>query len=318
MKTQLVLAPIFGLMLLGSIQPASAQTAAASQPAAAPAASSASGSDLDQGIAAFYLDKDDEAIADFERVLKVDPGNTLAMAYELHAYYRKKDIASVTTRIEQEAASHGNDAFAEAHLGMAYFLRGLIMPNVLEESLNEFKNAIKDDPRCAMAYTGLGMVYFEKRMMPRSKGYFVRALRLNSHDIMALDRLGNILLVDEKKPDEALQLYQRIVEELPSYPDGYYYVGSALYDLGKYEEAIPQLKRCQELDPKGITQGFDAATLVGDTYLKLNRYPDAVAAFEVAQKMQPDSKYVQIKLEKARHPEAAPAPAPLTPKTPKT
>ncbi len=202
------------------------------------------------------------------------------MAYLLHSYYRKRDITTIVTKIEQEAVSKGSDPVAQAQLGMAYFLKGLVMPNVMEESLTEFKNAAKDDTKCSMAYTGMGMVYFQKRMMPRAKGYFV----------------------DDKKPEEALQLYERIVAEVPSYPDGHYFMGSALFDLKRYEDAVVYLQKAKELDPKGLTQGFDAATLLGDCYLKLSKGPEAVAAFEAAQKMQPTSTYVRIKLEKAKNP----------------
>lgn len=257
-------------------------------------------SEMEQGMSLFYEEKWDDAIAHLDKVVQAEPQNSLALAYMLHAYYKKRDITTVVTRIEQEAVAKGDEPVAEAQLGMAYFLKGLVMPNVLDESLAEFKNAAKQDGRCSLAYTGMGMVYFQKRMMPRAKGYFVRALRINPHDVMALDRLGNILLVDDKKPEEALQLYERIVAELPTYPDGHYFVGSALYDLKRYEEAIQPLTRCRDLDPKGITQGFDAATLVGDCYMKLNRFNEAVAAFEMAKKIQPESQYVQVRLEKAK------------------
>lgn len=256
--------------------------------------------ELEQGMVAFYQEKYDDAITVLDKAVRQEPQNTLAMAYLLHSYYKKRDITTIVNRIEQDAVTRGSDPVAQAQLGMAYFLKGLIMPNVMEESLTEFKNAAKDDSRCSLAYTGMGMVYFQKRMMPRAKGYFVRALRINPHDVMALDRLGNILLVDDKKPDEALQLYERIVEELPTYPDGHYFVGSALYDLKRYDEAIEPLIKARDLDPKGLTQGFDAAALVGDCYMKLNRFAEAAVAFEAAQKIKPDSQYVKIRLEKAR------------------
>jgi len=256
--------------------------------------------ELEQGMVSFYQERFDEAIPLLDKAVKQEPQNTLAMAYLLHSYYKKRDITTIVTRIEQEAVAKGNDPVAQAQLGMAYFLKGLVMPNVMEESLSEFKNAAKDDTKCSLAYTGMGMVYFQKRMMPRAKGYFVRALRINPHDVMALDRLGNILLVDDKKPDEALTLYQRIVDELPTYPDGHYFVGSALYDLKRYEEAIGPLTRARELDPKGLTQGFDAAALIGDCYMKLNRFQEAIAAFELAKKIKPDSQYVQVRMDKAK------------------
>ena len=260
----------------------------------------AQSSELDQGMAEFYQEKWDDAIKSLSVVVKKEPQNTLALAYMLHAYYKKKDITTIINQMEQQAVSKGNDSVAQSQLGMAYFLKGIVIPSVLEEALTEFKNAIRDDSQSSLAYTGMGMVYFQKRMMPRAKGFFVKALRINPHDVMALDRLGNIMLVDEKKPDEALQLYERIVAEMPTYPDGHYYVGSAMFDLKRYEDAIPELQKARDLDPKGLVQGFDAATLLGDCYLKLNRFPEAADAFDRALKIQPGSEYAKIKRDKAK------------------
>jgi tetratricopeptide (TPR) repeat protein len=258
--------------------------------------------EVDAGMSSFYQEKWDDAIKNFQGAVIKEPQNSLAMAYLLHAYYKKKDIGTVVNQMEQQAVAKGNDPTAQAQLGMAYFLKGMVIPAVLEEALTEFKNALKDDAKNSMAYTGMGMVYFQKRQIPKAKGFFVKALRNNPHDVMALDRLGNILMVDDKKPEQALELYERIVVEVPSYPDGHYFMGSALFDLKRYEDAIVSLQKAKELDPKGLTQGFDAATLLGDCYLKLNKGPEAIAAFEVAQKMQPGSTYVKIKLDKAKNP----------------
>ncbi len=264
---------------------------------AGPAAARAYSPELEEGLSLFYQQKYDEAISVLEGVVERDPQHTLALSYILHAAFKQKTIDEVINRIEQKAVSRGEDPTAATHLGMAYFLRGMIIPNQLDEALTEFKQAIKDDPQLAMAYTGMGMVYFQKRMMPRSKGYLIRALRLNPHDIMAVDLLGNIMLVDEKKPEDALQLYERAIAELPTYPDGHYYAGSCLFDLNRLDQAVTHLIQCRELDPLGLTKGFDAATLLGDCYLKMERYPEAAEAFEHALTIRPESKYPQIKLQ---------------------
>lgn len=256
--------------------------------------------DMREGLARFYAGQWTEANSAFEKVLEQDPENTLALSYILHANYKMHNIDGAITAIERKAVARGEDPQMQAHLGMAYFLRGMIMPNVLDEALTEFRAASQGDPQLAMPYTGIGLVYFQKRMMPRAKGYFYRALRLNPHDVMAMDRLGNILLVDEQKPQEARQLFERIIAELPTYPDGYYFMGSALFDLKRHEEAIPYLQRALELDPNGFTQGFDAATLLGDTFLHLGRNQEAIEAFETARKIRPESRYVEIKLKKAQ------------------
>lgn len=264
------------------------------------------GEEMAGALQAFYAGQWDESIAQFESILAQDPQNTLAMAYILDAYYRKKDVDGIVSQIETETAATGESGESLSKLGMAYFLRGKIVANVLDEALTEFRAAVEADPENSMAYCGMGLVYFQKRMMPRAKGFFVRALRLNPHDVMAMDRLGNILLVDEKKPAEARDVYQRIVEELPTYPDGHYFMGSALYDMGQLEEAIPYLKRSAELDPHGYTQGFDALTLCGDIYLKTGRFPEAIAIYESAKKVRPESTYVDYKLKLAREGKSVP------------
>lgn len=256
--------------------------------------------ELEEGMAAFYLEDYDAAQEHFDDVLKKKPQDSLAMAYMLHAAYKKKEINEIINRIEQKSVARGEDPTALAHLGMGYFLRGMIIPNQMEESVTEFKQALKDDPNVAMAYTGLGMVYFQKRMMPRAKGYFVRALRINPHDVMAMELLGNIMLVDEKKPEDARQLFERITAELPTYPDGFYYLGSSLFDLGRVDEAIPYLIRARELDPKGLTKGFDAAALLGDALMKENRTAEAIQAYEQALKIRPDSQYVDTRLKQSK------------------
>ena len=268
--------------------------------AAQPVLAQAHSQGLEEGMKAFYEEDYSAAQELFAGVLKEHPQDSLAMAYMLHSAYKKKEINEVINKIDERAVSRGEDPTALAHLGMGYFLRGMIIPDQMDESITEFKQAIKDDPQVSMAYTGLGMVYYQKRMMPRAKGYFVRALRVNPHDIMAMELLGNIMLVDEKKPEDARQLFERITAELPTYPDGFYYLGSSLFDLGKTDEAIPYLMRARDLDPKGLTKGFDAASLLGDALMKENRAAEAIDAYESALKIRPDSQYIDTRLRQAK------------------
>lgn len=255
---------------------------------------------LEAGMKAFYAEDMENALVQFEECLKQNPQDSLAMAYLLDVSYRQKEVNEVINRIESRAVARGEDPTALAHLGLAYFLRGMLEPDYLDEATTELKQAVNDDPQLSIGYTGLGMIYFQKRMMPRAKGYFVRSLRVNRHDIMAMELLGNIYLVDEKKPEDARQLFANIVAELPTYPDGHYYMGSSLFDLGKLDESIPYLIRCRELDPKGLTKGFDAASLLGDVLMKLNRNAEAVDAFEKAKAIRPDSEYIEVRLQQAK------------------
>ncbi len=267
---------------------------------AGPVMAQAYSPELEAGMKAFYAEDYENALVQFEECIKKRPQDSLAMAYLLDVAYKKKEVNDIINRIEQRAVARGEDPTALAHLGMAYFLRGMLEPDYLDEATTELKQAVNDDPQLSIGYTGLGMIYFQKRMMPRAKGYFVRALRVNRHDIVAMDLLGNIYLVDEKKPEDARQLYANIIAELPTYPDGHYYMGSALFDLGRPGDAIPYLTRARELDPKGLTKGFDAASLLGDILMKENRTAEAIQAYEAALAIRPDSQYIDVRLRQAK------------------
>lgn len=272
--------------------------------AAEPLLAQAHSPELEAGMKAFYTEDYDTAQTLFEETVKKRPQDSLGMAYLLHTAFKKKEINETINKIEQRAVARGEDPTALAHLGMGYFLRGMVIPGQLDEAVTEFKQAIKDDsreqPKVSLAYTGLGMVSFQKRQMPRAKGHFIRSLRINPHDIIALELLGNILLVDEKKPKDASVFFERITKELPTYPDGFYYLGSALFDLGQVDDSIPHLTRARDLDPKGLTKGFDAASLLGDALVKAERVKEGIEAYEAALKIRPDSQYIDTRLKQAR------------------
>ena len=257
MRTVLHIALIFCLVLPACARPGDAEMAA--------------------GMTFFYQEKWDDAISHFRQALREDPQMTLALCYLLTTYYRKEDLHSIVE--EFEAKAEGGDPIATAHLGLARIVRGMIRPDVLKEASGPLNKAIERDPTLAIGYCGLGMVSFQQRKMPRSKEYFLETLRRNPDDVMALELLGNILLVDEKNPEEALHQFQKINELLPTYPDGQYYTGSALFDLGRCEAAVQPLELAVQLDPKGLTKGAFAADLLGDVYLKLGE-PGKARAFK--------------------------------------
>lgn len=265
------------------------------------AAKPANASNLEDGIALFYGGSYPGALQKFEAAMTENPYDTLSILFLLDCYEKNNDLAAASNKFEQVAVGKTDDAIAQANLGFAYFARSLINATFEAEALEQFKKAIKLDQKLSNAYTGMGLVYFQKRMIPRAKGYLYKALQLNPNDIIASEFLGNILLVDEKKPDEAMTYFKKNSETIPLYPDSYYYIGSSFYDMVDYPNAIQFLSKCVQYDPKGITQGYYATVLIGDIYLKQKMYKEAAAAFEAALKMNPNSGYAKHKLEKAKN-----------------
>lgn len=253
-------------------------------------------------VSLFYQKNWDGAIVEFKKVIMAEPDNTLALSFLLDCYVKKNALVEISNEYEKSALEKPQDALAQTYLGMAYFVKSLLETSMQEEAIQQFKQAIKLDPAFSMAHTGLGMVYFQKRMIPRAKGHFFKAIQLNPNNVMALELIGNIFLVDDKQPENALDYFNKIREIYPFYPDTYYYIGSSSYDLGKYDDAIKALEHAMLLDPLGITQGYYAPVLLGDLYLKLKKYPEAQEAYKKALLINPQNSYAKYKLEKAQNP----------------
>lgn len=263
----------------------------------------ASASSLEDGISLYYQRNWAQAAKQFEAALSENPNDSLALSFLLRCYTENNDLSAISNKFEQAAINNPGDAYAIANLGFAYFTRSMFNPTLESEAVEQFKKALKVNQNLSLAYTGMGYVYFQKRMMPRAKGYFLKALQINPNDIIASELLGNILLVDEKRYDEALLYFKKIADMVPNYADARYFMGSTLYETGNYPDALKELDACAKIDPYGLDQGREAPQLMGLIYMKQKMYKQAAACFENALKIDPQNSYAKYMLEKALNPE---------------
>ncbi len=257
--------------------------------------------DFNQGLDFFYQKRWADSVEFFEAAVKKDPMDTMSLSFLLTANYKRNELIPSVNKIEQNAINGGNTPLLKAQLGIAYISRGLIDANMLEEARTQLKDALKDNPDLPIANTGMGMIYFQKRLTSRAKGYFIKALKSNDKDLMAMELLGNILMVDEKKPDAALEFFLRLTELAPKYSDGFFMAGSAYQKLGKNEEAIKYFSRSMELDPLGVTNGYYAPLRIGDIYLNEKEWDQAKKYYQAALKINPENPYAKTQLKKAEN-----------------
>jgi len=266
--------------------------------------------DFSTAMQLFYQQDWPKAIDAFQKVVEKDPRDTMAWFFLFDAYIKRNDLRSMLYQLEQKAvASDNKNPQALAQLGLGYLARYMKEPqtSILDEAQKTLEKAIELDKSNALAHTGLGLVYYTRRMIPRAKGNFLEAARSNPNDIMALERIGEITMVDEKRPQEANEMFAQLAARAPSYPDAWWYVGSSFYDMGEYERCVENLKKVIELDPNGVTQGYRAPMLMGKAYLKLKNYSAAKDAFLLELKLNPNSEEARYLLEQSQ-PRTSPQP----------
>lgn len=253
-----------------------------------------------QGLKLYYQKRFDDAVDMFEEALNQDPLNTMALSFYLAASYKQNKLVQAVNNLEKKAMEGGNTPILKAHVGIGYFSRGKIDQGMIEEARNMLKDALKENPDLSIANTGMGMIYFQKRLIPRAKGYFIKALKANNRDMMAMELLGNILMIDEKKSDAALDFFLQLIQMCPEYSDGWFMAGSAYQRMDNITEAVKYFKNCMTVDPLGVMQGYNAPLRIGDIFLKEKDYKQAEEYYKQALVINPDNPYAKTQLEKAK------------------
>lgn len=116
---------------------------------------------------------------------------------------------------------------------------------------------------------------------------FKRALDLNQGSVDAHIYYG-FLLSSLARHDEAIQQGQ-IAGQLDPLSSGASVLGRLLYRARRYQEAVPYLQRGIELEPRSARAYYR----LGDTYAKLARYDEAIAAYRKIGELAPNSGYMQ-------------------------
>jgi len=185
-------------------------------------------------------------------------------------------------------------------------------------ALEQFKKAIKEDPRNAYAYKGLGLTYTQLGKLSDAVGALRKALELNPYYVDVRNDLGTALVlsgkraegkaeflaafndptnptpeisarnlgqayIEEKNYREAVNWFRTSFTRNTSYPDPYLGFADAVAAMGRPEEAVAPLEAALKQVP-----GQPALLLsLGDTYYRMGRFTEARTRLEDAARRDP-------------------------------
>ena len=143
----------------------------------------------------------------------------------------------------------------------------------LKVALAYFNQAIEEDPKYAPAYSGLADTYAllgdwqyavmtSKEAYPKAKAAAIKALELDSALGEAHNSLAFVLDGFDWDFDAAGKEFHRGIELNPGYATAHHWYAWHLSLLGRYDEAIAEMKKAENLDPLSLIINADLAELL--------------------------------------------------------
>ncbi len=156
----------------------------------------------------------------------------------------------------------------------------------LKQAVEFFNQAIEKDPNYALAYSGLAESYTlfgnygvapQLDAMPKAKAAALRAIELD--DSLAEPRVALGIFYSNFAWNQlaAEKEFRRAIELNPNYATAHQQFGvECLTAMGRFDEAIAEGKRAQELDPLSPIIGAD----LGQILFRARRFDEAVAQLD--------------------------------------
>jgi TolB-like protein/DNA-binding winged helix-turn-helix (wHTH) protein/Flp pilus assembly protein TadD len=143
----------------------------------------------------------------------------------------------------------------------------------LKVALAYFNQAIEEDPKYAQAYSGLADTYAllgdwqyavmtPKEALPKAKAAAIKALELDSALGEAHNSLAFCLDGFDWDLDSAGKEFRWAIELNPGYATAHHWYAWHLSLLGRYDEAIAEMRKAENLDPLSLVINADLAEVL--------------------------------------------------------
>ncbi|OLD77170.1 MAG: hypothetical protein AUI33_04365 [Ignavibacteria bacterium 13_1_40CM_2_61_4] len=165
-------------------------------------------------------------------------------------------------------------------------------PEALKQGIEYFQQAIALDPNYALAYSGLADSYYNlgafggvppDEVRRTGKEAALKSVELDGTLAEGHSSLGSIKEWYEWDFAGADREYQRALELNPDYPTAHERYGVFLAHLGRFDQALAELKRAQQLDPLSLIINSD----LGWVYYVARQYDEAIAQLQETIKLDP-------------------------------
>jgi TolB-like protein/Tfp pilus assembly protein PilF len=163
----------------------------------------------------------------------------------------------------------------------------------IRKSLDYFQKAIDKDPTYALAYAGLADAYSVlpsytnetgHESYPKARAAAMKAMELDDSLAEPHATLGTVLFEYDWNFAEAEREFKRAIELNPKYATAHHWYSEYLLAMGRYDEALAEIKRAQAEDPLSLIIN----SMVGIVHAVRGEHDQAVTQLKKTIEMDPN------------------------------
>ncbi|MGD1083141.1 MAG: tetratricopeptide repeat protein [Verrucomicrobiota bacterium] len=233
---------------------------------------------LGSGIMFLKSGKAEEAIAQYQTALQLDPGYAEAH-YDLGNALRQKGGLDLAIT-QYHAALQIKPDYTEAHnnLGNALLAKG-----DLEEAIAEYRKASQTDPGNAQFHLNLGLALSASGDVNGAIAQYRDVLAIQPNFAAVRDNLGSALLL-KGDVDGAIACFKETAAMNPDQEEAWYNLGNALLQKGDLDPAIASFRKALQIAPRSA----EACGNLGVALFQKGETREAMDSWQKALEIQPD------------------------------
>jgi adenylate cyclase len=227
---------------------------------------------------------------DYDREIKdvLDIQSDIAqkVAEALHEH-----VFGSTLRPERGKVTRNPEAYLNYLRGRQFWNRRT--EESLKRAISFFEEALKIDSRYANAYTGVADSYATLALLefmaphdayPKARDAVQKALSLDPQLAEAHTSLGLIKFQYDWDWVRAEKEFKEAININPNYPPAHHFFADYLKAMGRFDEALSEIEKAQELDPLSLAIN----TGVGHVLYLSRQYDQAIEQYKKAVDLDPD------------------------------
>jgi tetratricopeptide (TPR) repeat protein len=217
----------------------------------------------------------DQAIAEFNQAIELNPRDAEAFGHRGTAYLKKGQIDRAISDYDQVLRLNPRYAEVYTDRGVAYGAKGQF-----DRAIADFNRAIELKPSYAPAWSCRGGMYLNKGQIDRAIADFSKAVEVDPGYAMGYNNRGTAYM-QQKRYDQAIFDFDKALRLDPRHASAYANRGIAYFEKGQIDRAITDLTRGLEIDP-GVAPAYEARA---KAYTNKGEYQKAWQDVDRAQKL---------------------------------